>query len=252
MRDQQQNQKKGNGDAKATGPKQQGGNRRFRQARPPRNFWKSLLTNKGFDLLVIVVGISLAFAVNNWFMAKDEREEENFYITSLAKDLDKDIVRLTSSLAELKDDYETLVSYVEEFGRESVVGDSLASVVVAILSVDSFEGDNHTYLSMLSSNKISAISDPELRRKLADYYHFYKTIERFEDTYSNSLLDMNSYFSPAINYTMRSIVNRSVLSSVQTKNNLLLATSHLEDGIERYQEALVLAQALRKSLQPVQ
>lgn len=257
MRDQNpnQNQKKTGNEAKPANPRQgQGGNgnKRFRHNKPPRNFWKSLLTNKGFDLLVLILGITIAFAINSWMTAKDEMKEENFYINNLAIDVDKDIARLTASLAGLKEDYEVLIPYVEKFGRESVVGDSLASVVVAILSVDTFEGDNHTYLSMISTTKLPVITDPEVRIKLAEYYHFYKTIERFEDVYSNSLLDMNNYFSPSINYTLRSVVNRSVLSSVQTKNNLLLATSHLEDGIERYQEALVLAQDLRKSLVPVE
>jgi hypothetical protein len=255
MRDQNQNQnqkKSGNEDRPAN-PKQGGGNgnKRFRHNKPPRNFWKSLLTNKGFDLLVLVIGITIAFAINNWMTAKDELAEENFYINNLAVDVDKDIARLTASLAGLKEDYEVLIPYVEKFGKEAVVGDSLASVVVAILSIDTFEGDNHTYLSMISTTKLPVITDPEVRIKLAEYYHFYKTIERFEDVYSNSLLDMNNYFSPSINYTLRSVINRSVLSSVQTKNNLLLATSHLEDGIERYQEALVLAQDLRKSLVPI-
>jgi hypothetical protein len=255
MRDQNQNQnqKKSGNEARPANQKQGGnGNKRFRHNKPPRNFWKSLLTNKGFDLLVLIIGITIAFAINNWMAAKDELAEENFYINNLAIDVDKDIARLTASLAGLKEDYEVLIPYVEKFGRESVVGDSLASVVVAILSIDTFEGDNHTYLSMISTTKLPVITNPEVRIKLAEYYHFYKTIERFEDTYSNSLLDMNNYFSPSINYTLRSVVNRSVLSSVQTKNNLLLATSHLEDGIERYQEALVLAQDLRKSLVPVQ
>lgn len=250
---QNQNQRKSGNEARPAGQKQGGkGNKRFRQGKPPRNFWKSLLTNKAFDLLVLVAGITIAFAINNQMRSVGEVEEENFYINNLAADVDKDIARLTTSLAGLKEDYEVLIPYVEKFGREAVVGDSLASVVVAILSIDTFEGDNHTYLSLISTTKLPVISNPELRKKLAEYYHFYKTIERFEDVYSNSLLDMNNYFSPSINYTLRSVVNRSVLSAVQTKNNLLLATSHIEDGIERYQEALVLAQDLRKHLVPVE
>lgn len=250
---QNQNQRKGANEVRPAGQKQGGNvNKRFRHNKPPRNFWKSLLTNKAFDLLVLVIGITIAFAINHGMTASDESQEAQFYVDNLAADLDKDIVQLSTSLAGLKEDYEVLVSYVEKFGREAVVGDSLAAVVVAILSVDSFEGNNHTYLSMVSTSKLSLVKDLEVRKKLTQYYHFYNSIERFEDVYSNSLLDMNNYFSPSINYTLRSVVNRSVLSSVQTKNNLLLATSHLEDGIERYQEALVLAQELRKSLVPAQ
>jgi hypothetical protein len=250
---QNQNQRKGANEARPVSQRQGGnGNKRFRHNKPPRNFWKSLLTNKGFDLLVLVVGITIAFAINSWMSNNDESKEALFYTNNLAADLDKDIAQLSTSLTGLKEDYEVLVPYVEKFGREAVVGDSLAAVVVAILSVDSFEGNNHTYLSMVSTSKLSLVKDLEVRKKLTQYYHFYNSIERFEDVYSNSLLDMNNYFSPSINYTLRSVVNRSVLSAVQTKNNLLLATSHLEDGIERYQEALVLAQELRKSLVPAQ
>lgn len=241
------NQQNNPSDTKPNNPK--GNNRkRFNKPRQPRNFWKSMLTNKFFDLFVVVAGVSLAFYLNSLKVAADQQKLERFYIENLRADLDKDIEELQKNLAEIKADNETVVGYVQQYGQGAVVGDSLASVVSVILSLDTFDGSNNTYASLIGTSGLSALADPTLRSLVAEYYNQYKSIERFEMVYTNALFEINSYFTPYCDYTLRKIVDRSVLTKVQTKNNLLIAAAQLEDGIESYEDALVLALALKKTL----
>lgn len=242
------NQPNNPSDTKSNNPK--GNNRkRFNKPRPPRNFWKSMLTNKAFDLLVVVVGISLAIYINNLYTASNQRSMERFHIENLEADLVKDIEELTKNLNEIRTDYNVVVSYVQEFGKGAVVGDSLASVVVAILSVDHFDGNDNTFFSIVSDNTLTTLEDAAIRRQVSEYYHQYKAIAQFEDMYRKGVSDIHHYFSPNMNYTLKKISNRNVLSTDETKNSLLLAAGQLETGIEVYEEALTLAKALKATLE---
>jgi hypothetical protein len=223
--------------------------RRFSAPRPPRIFWKSLLTNKAFDLVIVVLGVSIAFYLNTLRVSSEQRSAEKFYTDNIAADLDKDIVELGKIGKELQADYDVVVSYVQEYGKGAVVGDSLASVVVAILSLDTFSGNDNAYFSLVNSNSMNTISDASLRSQVSEYYNQYRDLERFEEVYADLISQINNYFSPTMNYTLRKISNRSVLSSDQTKNSLLMVAAQLETGIESYEEILIKAKALRKSLQ---
>lgn len=222
--------------------------RRFTKPRPPRNFWKTMLTNKFFDLMVVIAGVSIAYYLNSLKVSADQNKLEIFYTQNLASDLDKDIEELTKNVKELQYDYQVVVSYVQEYSQGAIVGDSLASVVVAILSLDTFDGNDNTYQSLVSSNGLNTLADPEKRGLITEYYNQYKTIERFEDVYTRAIFEINDYFSPTMNYALRKISDRAVLGSERTKNSLLMAAAQLETGIENYEEALALAKTLKQTL----
>jgi hypothetical protein len=227
-----------------------GNNRkRFSKPRPPRNFWKSLLTNKLFDLFIVITGVSIAFYLNSLKLAADQRQLEKYYVKNLLIDLEKDIEELKKVSLELRADYQHVVSYVEKYNSGVMIDDSLASVITEILSLDIFERNNNTYTSLLTSNGLNALGEASIRSQIASYYNQYNSIERFESVYTKVLFEVNLYFSPYCDYTRRKLTDKSVLTKTQTKNNLLIAAEQLEGGIENYEEMLTKAELLKKSLQ---
>lgn len=225
-----------------------GKGRRFGKQRPPRNFWKTMLTNKLFDLLVVVVGVSIAYYLNSLCVSAEEQKLETFYAESISADLAKDITELEKNLKGIEEDYKRLVSYVQEYGQGKAVGDSLATVITSILSLDTFEPNDNAYQSLLSANGLSALSEPTLRNQVTNYYGSYRKIQHFEQVYTTAIFDIYHFFTPYCDYTNRRITDRSVLDKVQTKNSLLIAAAQLEDGIESYDEALTAAKALQTAL----
>lgn len=222
--------------------------RRFNKPRPPRNFWKTMLTNKFFDLLVVIVGVSIAYTLNGLMVSANEQKQEAFYTQTLATDVEKDIQELEKNLKGIEEDYQRLVSYVQEYGQGKAVGDSLATVITSILSLDIFEPHDNAYESLLNANGLGILSDPGLRNQVTNYYSNHRNIKRFEEVYTLAISNIYQYFTPYCDYTNRRIVDKSVLDKVQTKNSLLIAASQLEDGIENYDEALLAAKALQAAL----
>jgi len=224
--------------------------RRFHKQKPPRNFWKSLMINKGLDLLVIIVGVSLVLFVNNLLESSHQKSTEKLYVDGLVVDLSKDIDELKRNLTSHKEDYESIVVYVEKYSKGQSVDDSLASVLSSILTLNTFSKGNHSTYTSFHDQKV--LSDVTLQGRIAEYYNQYHAIERFEQGYTELLFDINEYFSPYCDYTLRKLTDKSILGRVQTKNMLLLAAAQLEDGIENYENSIVKAEALRKDLQDSQ
>ena len=222
--------------------------RRFNKPRPPRNFWKTMLTNKFFDLLVVIVGVSIAYSLNGLLVSTKEQKQEVLYATALAADVEKDILELEKNLNGIEEDYQRLVSYVQEYGQGKAVGDSLATVITSILSLDTFEPNDNAYQALIAANDLTMLSAPGLSNQVINYYGNYRNIKRFEEGYTSAIANIYQFFTPYCDYTNRRIVDKSVLDKVQTKNSLLIAASLLEDGIENYDEALIAAKALREAL----
>lgn len=222
--------------------------RRFNKPRPPRNFWKTMLTNKFFDLLVVILGVVIAYTVLTLKTTAEERTLETFHAQNMASDLAEDIHELEKNLNGIQGDYQGLVAYVQAYGQGKAVGDSLATVITSILSLDTFEPHDNTYQSLIGAKGLSVFSEASLQRQVSNYYGNYRKIQRFEEVYTADILDIYHFFTPYCDYTNRKIVDKSVLDKVQTKNSLLIAAAQLEEGIESYEEALIAAKALQEAL----
>lgn len=224
--------------------------RRFHKPRPPRNFWKSMAINKGLDLVVVIVGVMIAIYIYNLTTSSQHRSVEKEYVSGLVSDLTKDIEELKRNLKGHKQDYESIVVYVEKYSKGQSIDDSLASVLSSILTLNTFsKSHSSTYTALINNHEVNALSDVEVRGKMAEYYNQYHAIERFEHVYTELLFDINAYFSPYCDYTQRKLIDKSILAKVQTKNLLLLAAAQLEDGIENYENSIVMAENLKKYLQ---
>ena len=55
---------------------------------------KGILLNKVFDLIIVIVGVSIAFQLNSLKQSSDQQSLEHFYLESFSIDIKKDIQKL--------------------------------------------------------------------------------------------------------------------------------------------------------------
>jgi len=127
----------------------------------------------------------------------------------------------------------------------------LGIVIVETLGFETFRGNQDTYATLIGSNGLSTLEDAHLRSELAEYYKYYMAIERFEKVYTDLLYKLNDYFTAYCDYSRRQIVDPSVASKIQTRNNLAIARQQLQGGFEDYSDILERAKSLRVSIQSV-
>ncbi len=211
--------------------------------------WGSLFINKVFDLLIVVAGISIAFQLENVKHESDQKALERFYLGSMITDLDKDIIKGMEVLQDLRADHALVRNYLRKLDQPNPPVDSLGIVIVHVLEFETFRGNQDTYTTLLTSNGFNTLGEQEVRNQVTEYYKQYVSIDRFEKVYTDVVYQLNAYFSPYCDYAKQEILDPSIAAKVQTKNNLIMAGSQLNNGVEDYTEMVSKAKALKITIQ---
>ena len=207
---------------------------------------RDLLVNKIFDLMIVIIGVTIAFQLNNMKVRADQRSLAAFYKERIAEELNKDIEEEEGILETLESDKRI----AERFqATANPVPDSLVKVVVEVLSLETFTPHQNTYQTLLQGNGLTVFEDRSMQSHITEYYSVYTNITRFEEVYTTVLIKLHEYFSPYCNYETGKLTDVSVLNSNQTRNLLIIVISQLNDGIEAHTQALQKAKALKATLQ---
>lgn len=209
--------------------------------------WRDLLANKTFDLFIVILGVTIAFQLNNWKISNDQKATERFYKEGLLADINDDIAEITSIMEELHADREKLESYLPVMDKYPA--DSLLTPILAIMSLETFSENDNTYKTLVASTGLNTFSDRELVQKLTEYYGSYTPIRRFEDIYTDVIFEINRFLAKSLIYDQRKVVDKAVITAPQTRNLLIVADGQLNTGLEDYQEALENARALKDALE---
>jgi len=147
------------------------------------------------ELVVVFIGITAAFLLNNWRELRSERKLELKYYNSMLKDLTADA-----------DDYDAILTFVQH--QDSVLGnfisrssegnfpkDSISEVLLSLVSINQFSAETGTYETIKYSGNLEVFSDYELREEINYYYDKVNDVMVKQDLYFNFI---NNYCIPFI------------------------------------------------------
>jgi hypothetical protein len=145
--------------------------------------------NKIIELLVVITGVTIAFSLNNWNEQRKADQLQNNYLQSMQEELEIDI-------SELKDlirrdsignvGLETLLS-ASYRDPATINRDSMNLAIENMGNLVTFQGQSITYRSLLSSGRLDAIEDLDLRYEIINHYHkSYNQIHEIEGYYRES------------------------------------------------------------------
>lgn len=211
--------------------------------------WRELVINKSFDLIIVILGVSIAFQLNNLKQGRDNRELEKFYLESLLTDLNNDLKEYKDNLSVLEINHKASKGSVDWWELTGKT-DSVGFTIIRISSIKTFEGHNNTYSTIRNENGLSIINDNGIRNLIIDHYRLYSAIERFESYYLNHIKVMESYFSQHLDYNhLGKNPNFGPAENLQTKNMVVIAANQLQNGIWRYQGSIDKAIELKKAIE---
>ena len=199
------------------------------------------------NLLVVITGITIAFALNSWNEKRKVDELHNTYIQSMIDDLDIDIMELDSLVAYEKESMQ-IYRRVLQVAQHPLPKDSAALAAQRIASLRSFDSRNITYESIKSSGKFELL-DLKLRIDIIEFYHHgYDNIEEIESYYKmnfdNQIIPMllNDAFAGESGF------NTDLFTNDKFRAILGLHMSFLTQKIQAYQQGHNLALKLEREL----
>lgn len=145
------------------------------------------------ELLIVIAGISVAFALNNWAGNIQNENQANAYLKSLAADIEHDINLLDSNLAELQSRQQYLQKLIPHLRQKMPGRDTIIFPLFKVVDPVRFRPLETTIQSMKYSGDIKLIEDLNLRNKIVEHYENYGITE---DEYERHRTFAQNYIAP--------------------------------------------------------
>lgn len=195
---------------------------------------KSNWSNHLFNFIAVILGVYLAFYINEKAKINQERDESLILMNSLINDLSEDINTYEKYHIPVNIQHQQNVeNLLELFETDSLeaIGDQLSTII----QIENYAPTTSTYSSMKSSGKLRLIEDLTLQKKLTDYYdglaiESYRKGEYQVDFFTNELLSWLMY---NVDLLEMEVLDRDQL--VILRNKLLIYGSLIDQKVKTYE-----------------
>ena len=203
--------------------------------------------NHIFNFLAVILGVYLAFVVNERAKVNQDRSESAVLMTSLVSDLEKDIqvyeeyqIPENTLFIQNVEELLTLISSGETRGIEEQIA--------TLLQVDNYTPTESTYSSMKLSGKLRLIEDLDLRKSLTRHYDGLVVESRMKgsyqvDYYTNEIL---SWLTDHVD--LKTMTLRSVDDLTTFTNKLIIYGSLIEQKVESYKMIVEDSKSLKEEI----
>lgn len=130
------------------------------------------------EIVIVIIGISIAFALNNWAARSSDRKTEKLYFRNLEKDLNNDLASLDQNIQKLGQDLLDIELLVPHLGRTLAGRDTIYRKVFSLAETVAFLPEDATYHTLINSGDFKLISDFELKAAVEKHYRQYQHLGR--------------------------------------------------------------------------
>lgn len=213
---------------------------------PSDRTWGSLLV----ELVIIVVGVLIAFGLNSWWDGRTTALRERAYLRALASDVDQNVSRLE---AQIETDRRVLESTQGLLERTKAAGpvaqDSARALLANVFLSARFEPVMGTYEALVSSGDLTFIGDDTLRAWLADFAA--QVRDDYTTSYTDRLyLDFIHEFADQVPALLREGTGDldGLLADPRFRGHLHLRSAAERDMLKYYHQLLERGEAIQARL----
>jgi len=158
--------------------------------------------DKFIEILVVIIGITIAFWLNNWNQERNDRSLEKKYMESLVYDINSDIEELTTMVDTFTYFNKLNAELVNGLTNKSLKKDSLPLYIFCMISVSEFHPQDNTYETLKSSGNFNLLKTFELEKEITVLYNeYYKQIDFIDEIHQNNVMnDLNLYISERVSF----------------------------------------------------
>ena len=203
------------------------------------------------ELLVVIIGITIAFAIENYAANRKEKAEELLHLKGIANDLIAD----KGSFEEYTTYNRETLTFAKRFnqllqGRETK-HDSLNFLLMRMGWISSYDPRDIAYQSLKSSGGLDKISNFDLRNRIVYHYEQKTSQVRFLNEMHNRTF--NSDISPTLlkfaDYTGGKAIDPAFFNERKNINLFAGLEGLLNNKIAEYQEAVAFTEAILQEVE---
>lgn len=207
--------------------------------------WK----NHFVGLLVVVIGITIAFMLENWRQDRAASELEQKYLISFKNDLIADSQNLDSTIAAVQNKIYLLRSVLSEMRAGNVKQVRAEEVITDMLRNHSFYPKMATYESVKNSGGMNIISNFEIKEAIVSYYSLNDELRLKEEVFFDYLQNfVLPFVYKNVEFLSGRIVNKSAINSFEFNNIVAGYYGLTEQNFQAYKEYKDANEKLREKI----
>ena len=178
------------------------------------SFWKYF-----FELLVVFLGVTAAFMLDQWAENRAESKRERQYLENIYNELEQDLEELQIVLAENEGLIKSINSLANKINKKLLTESDGADVITPLYNILEFRVKNYTWESLKGSSELNLFKNLQIKISLLKFYDSYKTPKLIEDIAKNYLKDYITPFAVKnIDLTTMKIINLDSVYSTNLNN----------------------------------
>ncbi len=208
--------------------------------------WKS----KFIDLLIVIIGITIAFKVNTWAESKKTALDVNSYITSFYSENKINNAAIISAIEYTKQSKSNIDTLKSILLNKKYNDPRIKNLSASLMGMASFKPTTTTMENILASGEFEMIQNITLREKLISTYNYYDTaiiLEEILNSYINEYI--TPFFFENVRFSDFSSINSNFIENPMFENIVFGFDVLLQQEINGYQEALEKIQELNTELE---
>ena len=207
--------------------------------------WKSKL----IDLLIVIIGITIAFQLNNLNEYNKSNAQDRVYLRSFYeenRDNESNLSRALEFAIKTKNDIDTLKQILLSKNYEDY---RIKNLSASMMALSDFHPSLVTMESITESGEFKLISDLEYREKLIDTYNSYQTTTQLESILSDYV---NQYVTPFffrnIRFSDFTSLHNNFIENPEFENIVIGYDALLTQKLKGYEENLEKLKGLNQLL----
>jgi len=192
------------------------------------------------EILLVMIGISLAFQLNNWNDNRIKQNTEVAYYKNIKEQIEDD-----KNLIEEQLDYNNL--YMEQFKYANVILeandrskiDTLGLIVRNLTQYSDFDRKGNIYETLVNSGEIKLLKNLNIVNNIRVLEEKYNYINRMENIHYDAMMTyVIQAVTPALKFSDASIQKTEQIYTYQFQNLILSLIQVMTEKSEVYNEAL--------------
>ena len=221
-----------------------------------REMWPAYL----IEILVIILGISITLALEEWRDLNKEKQLENIYLKNLQADVEVDLQSLKEVISGTQKIVSTgneLLAFTRNQQAKEMSAQQVDQDVKTILGRPKFFSSDATFSDLKSSGNLHLLKDVTLKNMLFAYYSQTQNIKEMQDAEQQATITLSgNYFlkkfpianSDAPGALSRTTSAKNQLLDFEFDNNVLLRVLTRKELLDDYHTADSLAGNLKIEL----
>lgn len=206
------------------------------------------------ELMVLFMGVTAGFLLNNWREDNAELKLEKKYLESFYADVEADAMDLDSLIFRSQTKADTLIGILR---KSALIGEPLSeelakALVKQIMYIEWFTPSNDTYEDIINSGNLNLISNYKLKEKISSYFSFQNQVANVEQYYNKH---MDNYGFPILYKTFhllnQEFISKESYQSLEFTNMYGGVIALLQQSIKVYSETLEKNKVLKSELAKV-